>query len=101
MGRRQQLQNLLSGIPEVKKAYFQASENTKMEYPCIVYEKSLVQVQHADNLPFRRTTRYQVTVIDTNPDSEIPDKIEAMPLCSFDRHFVSANLHHTVYQLYF
>lgn len=101
MGRRQQLHQILKGIEGPKKVYFQATNNTQMEYPCIVYEKSFVETQHADNKPYRKTRRYQVTVIDQDPDSTIPDAVEELPMCSFDRHFVSANLHHDVYQLYF
>jgi len=45
--------------------------------------------------------RYQVTVIDADPDSIIPEKIEALPMCTFDRQFTADNLYHDVFSLYF
>lgn len=101
MGRRQLLHQLLKELPGVKKVYFQADENIKMEYPCIVYERSFVETQFASNQVYRKTKRYQVTIIDRSPDSEIPEAFEQMTMWSFDRHFVTDNLHHDIYQLYF
>ena len=72
-----------------------------MEYPCIVYSKDAEATRYADDLPYSRTARYQVTVIDEDPDSELPDKVGNLPLCSFEQHFVVDNLHHNVFSLYF
>jgi hypothetical protein len=55
----------------------------------------------ANNLPFRHTKRYQVTVIDRDPDSLIPDKVAALPMCLHNRFFVANNLNHDVFNLYF
>lgn len=72
-----------------------------MRYPCIVYERDSIDIRHADNLPAHLTKRYQVTVIDRDPDSEIPDKVALLPMCSFASHFVTDNLNHDVFNLYF
>lgn len=102
MGQRLQLQTLLESLlPDGKKAYFQPPANVKMEYPCIVYERDYAETSFADNSPYRHTKRYQVTVIDRNPDSDIPDKVALLPMSSFQRHFTEDNLHHDIYQLYF
>lgn len=45
--------------------------------------------------------RYQVTVVDKNPDSVIHEKVLKLPLCKFDRHYNKDNLNHDVYTLYF
>jgi hypothetical protein len=42
-----------------------------------------------------------VTVIDRNPDSEIPDKVAALPMTLFNRWFAADNLHHDVFNVYF
>lgn len=81
--------------------YFQPPENIKMEYPCIVYERSDINVKYADNSPYSSTNRYTVTVIDRNPESAISSAIALLPLCSFDRFFAADNLNHDVYTLYF
>ncbi len=99
MGQRQDLQTLLEGFGA--PVYFQPPTNLTMEYPCIVYERDGSSVQHADDRPYRRTKRYQVTVIDRNPDSDLPDKVEELPTSRFDRWFATSNLNHFVFNLFF
>jgi hypothetical protein len=96
---RLQLHDLLSGI--VENAYFQPPENYQMQYPAIVYQRSGSWSRYADNLLYRGTKQYEVTVIDRNPDSELPDQVERLPMCSFDRFFAADNLNHWVFTLFF
>lgn len=72
-----------------------------MQYPCIVYQRYNAKTDFADNQPFRHTKRYQVTVIDADPDSPIPDKVAALPMCLHNRFFVVDNLNHDVFNLYY
>lgn len=81
--------------------YFQRPSEDKMSYPAIVYNRDDVNVQFADNVPYTATKRYQVTVIDRKPDSDLPDKILSMPQCRFVRHFVKDGLNHDIFALYF
>lgn len=108
MAPRLQLQTLLENLlvtedtPDDKiKVYFQPPENIEMEYPCIVYERDDADTQFAGNKPYSYTKRYQVTIIDQDPDSPIPGKVAALPMCRFNRFFVADNLNHDVYNLYF
>lgn len=101
MGQRLQLQNLLSNLLGLPNVYFQPPANVQMEYPCIVYKRDFARTQFAGNAPYRRTKRYQVTVIDRNPDSDIPDKVAMLPMCTFDRHYATNNLNHDVFTIYF
>lgn len=96
---RLQLQMLLKGI--TTNVYFQPPNNTVLKYPCIVYNRESTESAYADNSPYRQTKRYSVTVIDSNPDSLLPDKVAQLPLCSHNRFFVADNLNHDVFQLYF
>jgi hypothetical protein len=57
--------------------------------------------QFAGNIPYRRTKRYMVTVVDQNPDSDIPDKVASLPTATFNRFYTADNLNHDVYRLYF
>jgi hypothetical protein len=102
MGRLQ-LQSLLEEITE--NVYFQPPATLKMDYPCIRYERNggnvRGNVQRAGNLPYRLAKRYQITVIDRNPDSTLPDQVEALAMCEFDRWFARDNLNHWVYNLFF
>jgi hypothetical protein len=101
MAERLELQALLSGIEGVKKAYFQEPPANMMEYPCIVYSVDNRNTAFANNLPYRSIKRYQVTVIDENPDSKIPDAVAALPTSTFSTRFKASNLNHEVYSIYF
>lgn len=101
MGQRLQLQSLLEEILGSRFVYFQPPANVQMEYPCIVYAKDSADTRFADNSPYRYNKRYQVTVIDRNPDSSIPDKVAALPMTLFTRWFAADNLHHDVFNVYF
>ncbi len=72
-----------------------------MQYPCIVYQQDYARTEFAGNMPYKYAKRYQITVIDVNPDSLIPDKIAMLQSALFDRHFTANNLHHSVFTLYF
>ena len=98
---RLELHSLLAELNPNGRVYFQPPANVQMTYPAIVYSRDRRLVQHADNTPYINTKRYSVTIIDQDPDSEIPDKISELPLCTFERFFVSDNLNHDIYNLYF
>jgi hypothetical protein len=99
MAPRLDLQALLEDITE--HVYFQPPANVQMEFPCIVYARDTAVTKFAGNAPYNHTKRYQVTVIDRSPDTQIYDKIAALPMCIFNRHFVVDNLNHDVFNLYF
>ena len=101
MDRRLKLHNILVEILGASNVYFQPPETIKMTYPCIVYIRNSAKTDFANNFPYQYTKRYEVTVIDENPDSEIPGKVASLPMCSFSRHFTSDNLNHDVFNLYF
>ncbi len=106
MGSRLELQALLQSIIGVREdnkpnVYFQPPETVKMNYPCIVYSRNLASTKFADNMAYLRKIRYQILVIDKNPDSVIPEKIAMLPMCLFDRHYASDNLNHDAYNLYY
>ena len=103
MGQRLELHAVLKALlPEGKKyIYFQAPGNTAMQYPCIMYSEDGVIARHANDGLYSRTKRYQVTIIDEDPDTEIPDKVANLPLSAFRRRFVADRLNHYIYNLYF
>lgn len=101
MGRpRIELQQLLKTMG-AQEVYFQPPNGTQMKYPAIVYEWDDEEVQYADNLRHLATRRYSVTVIDRDPDSEIPDRIKQLQYCSFNRAFAANDLNHVVFTLFF
>lgn len=101
MGQRLELQALLVDLLGSSNVYFQPPPTVSMKYPCIVYNRDNVVIHFANNKPYKHKKRYQITIIDSNPDSEIPDKVAELPTCSFDRFFTTDNLNHDVYNLFF
>lgn len=101
MGQRLELQTLLEGVLGSRNVYFQPPTNDRIQYPCIVYQRDNAKTEFAANAPYTHTKRYSVTVIDEDPDSEIPDKVAALPLCIRNRFFVADKLNHDVFNLYF
>jgi len=101
MAPRDELHDLLKEILGSDNVYFQPPNNVAMKYPCIVYKRDLSSTDFADNGPYRSMKRYQVTVIDADPDSEVPEKVAALPMCLFIRFFTAENLNHDVFNLFF
>lgn len=99
--RRLKIQDLLEELLGSPHVYFQPPPNVTMQYPCIVYTRSYERSQFAANVPYIVTKRYTVTVIDRDPDSSIPNKVAALPMCSYERFFTADNLNHDVFNLYF
>lgn len=82
--------------------YFQPPESVKLKYPCIIYSRSTPSKRNANDRPYMNTNRYDGTVIDSNPDSDIADKIvNHFPMCTLDRVYTSNNLNHFSFTLYY
>lgn len=100
MDQRLKLHSLLQTMG-AKGVYFQPPENIKMVYPAIVYKRDRARTDFAGNNPYIHTKLYQITIIDSDPDSEIPDRVSKLPMCLFSRNFVVDQLNHDVYNIYF
>jgi len=99
MAQRMDLHNLL--LEKTPNVYFQPPPTVSLVYPCIIYKRDYEKAEFADNYPYKRRKRYQIMVIDHNPDSDIPDQIASLPLCVYDRFYTANNLNHDVYNLFF
>lgn len=101
MASRLELQTLLENILGSRNVYFQPPESTKISYPAIIYSRSRIDQDYADNDSYQTRKAYDLLVIDKNPDSIIPDNIIKLPYCSFNRHYVSDNLNHDAFTIYY
>lgn len=102
MGRRLDLHEILVGILGSGNVYFQPPETIKMKYPCIVYEWASNNTQFADNYPYYIKRRYTITVIDPNPDSEIPDRVSKLQMCKpSNTNYQADKLNHYPFDLYY
>lgn len=101
MDQRLELQDILVDLLGSPNVYFQPPPSVMMKYPCIIYNRDSERTSFANNLPYKYKKRYKVTVVDIDPDSDIPSKVAALPMCTFDRFYTADNLNHDVYNLYF
>lgn len=99
MGQRLQLHQLLETFTD--NVYFQPPNNIQLKYPCIIYKRDFADTKFADDKPYNHKIRYAITVIDQDPDSEIPSKVASMSLSLFNRFYTADNLNHDVYNVYF
>lgn len=99
---QQKLQTLIGSRSDGKQnVYFQPPESIKLNYPCIVYNRGTGDTKYAEDKPYTFTNRYILTYIDKDPDSSNIEKIAmAFPMISHVRCFISDNLNHSVYELY-
>lgn len=81
--------------------YYQPPASVKMQYPAIVYSRSNIVDIHADNLKYKQDYAYDIIVIDYVADSEIVATIAKLPYCRFNRHYVSDNLYHDSFTIYY
>ena len=100
--RRNELDRIFREMVGPENVYFQPPTGTKIKhYPAIVYELADQNDLHADNHVYRRLYRYTVKYITKDPDDPLRDELDDLPYCSFDRPFVSDNLNHYVYTIYY
>lgn len=74
---------------------------TKMSFPCIKFERDNTKAFRADDVLYFYLKRYSVTVIDRNPDSALPDRVEELPHAAFDRFYIVDGLNHWVFTLHY
>lgn len=102
MASRLTLHEEFCNILGTRNAYYNPPESVKLKYPAIKYSRPGMNVKRANDAIYKSMNRYEVIVIDPDPDSTIGDKILThFPMCSFDRSYKADNLNHNVYTLYY
>lgn len=96
------LHEKLVGILGSRNVYFQPPVNIKLSYPCIVYKRNVIDAEYADNSKFMKSQSYQVTLIYSDPDSTLPEKLfTSLDFCSANTPtYVADNLYHDVFTVY-
>lgn len=101
MNRREALHEILCEALGSRNVYFQPPESIKMQYPAIVYSRDDIDNNFANNSVYMQSLAYSVTVIDSDPDSEVVDRVSKLPRCQYDRHYKSDNLNHDIFTIYY
>lgn len=101
MKNRLTLQAAFEAMLGSRNVYFQPTENINLKYPAIVYRLRPPSVHHADDKKYIKYKCYEVVYIHKNPDDTITDVINDMKYCEFDRRYISDNLYHDSFVLYY
>lgn len=107
MNKRLELHDILCELVNITEpdgdshVYFDPPASVKMKYPAIRYNRKNMNVLHANNAIYKTMSCYELTVIDSKPDSELINKLLQLPYCSYDRHYKADNLNHDTFTLYY
>lgn len=102
MSRRDDFDKELREVLGSNNTYFQPPESVKLEYPCIRYSLSTDSDRFANDRSYIFYEGYEVTVISKDPDQTFKDELkEKFRHCSWNRSYVSDNLNHNVYKIYY
>lgn len=96
---RVELQELLKEYCDT--VYFQPPSSIRINYPCIVYNRSTDYINRANNSLYMKEKMYRVTVMDKNPDSDIADRLQELPWAVIISRDVIDNIYQTTLNLYF
>ena len=97
---RLELHSKLKDILGSNNVYFRQPAKG-MKYPCFIYDLDGDYTLFADNVPYINPKRWSITIVEENPDSELPEKLKILPYCRFDRVYQADCLNHFVFTLYF
>ena len=101
MGSRIDLQKMLENILGSDHVYYDPPETVKIKYPAIIYSKNNVWSIRANDTRYQSRKRYNLIVVDRRPDNPVIEKLLDLPYCSYDRSYVSDNLHHDSLTIYY
>lgn len=101
MNSRLELHEVLCSVLGSRNVYFQPPASIKMKYPAIVYKRDNIINSQANNEVYKQANKYQLIVIDQNPDSEIVQKISKLSRIRYDRHYVSDGLNHDAFTIFY
>ena len=74
-----------------------------IEYPCFIIKRTSAYQPKANDKTYLFRPAYEVTYINRDePDPDMLYKVgQRFSLCNYQRHFVSDNLHHDVWVIYY
>lgn len=100
---RLKLQEKLEAFLGSKDVYYQPPANVRMNYPAIIYNRSRISANHANNRIYITHTKYDITIIGTDPDDELVENfLEAFgAYCAMDRQYIADGLYHWCFSLYY
>lgn len=100
MATRMDLHKVLHDILGSSNVYYQPPESMKIKYPAIVYFLDNVDFLFADNIKYKRMDRYTIQLITRDPEPNFIDDILELNYCNFERSYVTDNLNHFIFEIF-
>ena len=97
--KRRELQALLQTL--CSNVYFQPPASVRMSYPAIKFARDDLRNTHANDEVYQQSQFYVITVIESDADAPIADKVSKLPTARFDRRYTADGLYHEVYRIYY
>lgn len=89
-------------ISGTENVYYQPPPNVRMKFPCIRFKLEQVDVKYASNSVYMFKNKYQFTYIsNVVSDDLVREFISKLRYCTFDRSYVSDNLYHYVFTVFY
>ena len=102
MKSRLDLHDELTTLLGSSHAYFQPPESVKMIYPCFVYSRNIDHTARANNRLYSYRHAYHLTYITDDSETNMPYLVlMTFPMSSQGRPFVSDNLYHFPFDIYY
>ena len=98
---RLEIQSMLENILGSRNVYYQPPSSIQIKYPAIVYSLEGMTNNHASNGVYLTQKAYKVIYIDSNPDNEMVSVLNNIMHSVFNSYYVTDNLHHYAYTIYF
>lgn len=102
MASRLELQTRLESLLGSRNVYFQPPSSVTISYPCIIYTIGNGVAKRANNSLYNYINNYQITVIYKQPKIEIIEKVlSTFQMSKLDKTYISDNLYHYIFTIYF
>lgn len=102
MAERLKLHQELCELLGSKNVYFDPPESIKLKYPCFIYSKESPVTRSANNKMYFYMDSYNLIYIDANPDNDMTEKVfSRFSYVRSGSSYVSDNLHHYTFDIYY
>jgi hypothetical protein len=102
MDNRLLLHDKLISLVGTSNVYFQPPTSVLISYPCVIYNIGNGEAMYSNNKLYNYTHRYDLIFIYKKPTTDIIEKvIGELPMCSLSRTYISDNLNHYAFSVYF
>ena len=97
--KRQELHAKMVALLGSKYVYFQPPQNVQLHYPAIIYRREQIDNTSANNDIYMQKIRYEVVVVDSDPTSEIVEKMSKFEHARHTNTYASDGMNHDVFKI--